>query len=596
MNLHRSTATQTAPTPSRGHHNGSPSGAARALGVLKLLLSKARLRSDTTITCRERGQATRVDQHEEREMAGSGTRSGIDMQDASGHEDAQNIGSVRFNEDAWSGKAKLDLGRHEITQGSRKGALYRVPVILSDRRNLMRNSVFPLLMAGLFTLAGCGGGGSNTRPDDMSMALPPAPQSPIPEALPPEPPATPTAPAPVVTESTLQGFAQFELNELAYDPMVDLPRDGAYGLKVVRPEGLQAVLDVVYEPEVRDRWDTDTRLIIESGLRYAFKQWGRHFKGNPERTFQVTIGPVGHFARCPQADACALAYRHDLRTGMWYPAQMVDWFLEHWLSGDEVRRQRAAWVIVALMSHEAGHNAGYYRPGGPDGGGHAPDGSGSIMSYDWTTALVTSADIRRLGPQAEWRGQRPEHFEVSREERTDSIDSWGVWITRDLVLSETVSARGNGSLGGIDVMSVTPFVKGTASQNHRLRGNATWSGDFLGFDLDYQTMALLRADAGLHYVFDDERMTARFTDFEQHFAGGWSESSILDQSYVLDCTTGGCVYEKAGVSCLGGEATCGSVEVRTQWYAHEGDPSGYVAGVVNDDVEKYAGAFAAEKD
>ena len=86
--------------------------------------------------------------------------------------------------------------------------------------------------------------------------------------------------APMPTSTTLQGFTQWEVNELAYDPMVDLPRDGTYGLKVVRPEGLQAVLDVVYEPEVRNRWDEDTQLIIESGLRYAFKQWGRHFKGN----------------------------------------------------------------------------------------------------------------------------------------------------------------------------------------------------------------------------------------------------------------------------------------------------------------------------
>ena len=145
-------------------------------------------------------------------------------------------------------------------------------------------------------------------------------------------------------------------------------------------------------------------------------------------------------------------------------------------------------------------------------------------------------------------------------------------------------------------MSVTPFVKGTASPNHSLIGNATWSGDFLGFDLDYRTMALLRADAGLRYAFDDARMTARFTDFEQHYNGGWNESTIADQSYVLNCAAGGCVYEKAGVSCLGGEATCGGVEVRTQWYAHEGDPSGYVAGVVNDDTERYAGAFAAEKE
>ena len=101
---------------SRGHHNGSRTGAARALGALTRLLGsaaallkrdhgaiqdpptgicEAEYRSaeptaglhETRSTRKQRGQGRRVDRHEDMDMAGK--MSEIDMQGASGHEDAQ---------------------------------------------------------------------------------------------------------------------------------------------------------------------------------------------------------------------------------------------------------------------------------------------------------------------------------------------------------------------------------------------------------------------------------------------------------------------------------------------------------------------------
>ena len=65
--------------------------------------------------------------------------------------------------------------------------------------------------------------------------------------------------------------------------------------------------------------------------------------------------------------------------------------------------------------------------------------------------------------------------------------------------------------------------------------------------------------------------------------------------YGMTCSSASCSYEQEGTPCLGGTATCGAISVQTRFYPHGGDPSAYTGGVVNDNVERYAGTFAAEK-
>ena len=439
----------------------------------------------------------------------------------------------------------------------------------------MRKSLACVVAA--LVLAGCGGGGSsNTRPDDMVEA-PPTPT--------PEP-------------TTLDGGWQWRPNALGgYDPMDDLPDDGAFGLTVERPQGMRATIRVEYHDEAEGRWDTETRRTIESGLRYGFKQWGRHLIDNPKKTFVVNIGNARFRENCSPRDgvlACAIGYRHELASGMWYPTEIVDWFVENWYSGDPERAQWAAWVVTALMTHEAGHNVGYNQPGGPDVGFHGPVGSGSVMSYDWTSALVTSEDVRHLGPQAQWRGQPKERFTVTKGATPDSVESYGVWIERDMKLEEVVYGPLDGRLGGNDIITVGPFVTGIPSTTARPTGNATWSGDFVGFDIDPSVMALLRADASLRYTLATERMAVGITDFENYYAGSWGTSPLENQHYDLQCAAGGCSLDTLS-SCTDGGCTEGEL-VQLQWHSHEGDATGAAAGTINDIDDFFVGAFAAEKD
>ena len=53
---------------------------------------------------------------------------------------------------------------------------------------------------------------------------------------------------------------------------------------------------------------------------------------NPKRTFVVNVGNARFRENCGAGDgvlACALAYRHELTSGMWYPMEVVDWFVEN---------------------------------------------------------------------------------------------------------------------------------------------------------------------------------------------------------------------------------------------------------------------------
>ena len=227
-------------------------------------------------------------------------------------------------------------------------------------------------------------------------------------------------------------------------------------------------------------------------------------------------------------------------------------------------------------------------------GFHAPDHSGSVMSYDWTSALVTSEDVRHLGPQAQRRGQPKEYFTVTKRATPDSIESYGVWIERDMKLEEVVYGPFNGRLGGKDDITVGPFVTGIPSTTARPTGSATWSGDFVGFDVDPSIMALLRADASLRYTLATERMAVGITDFEDYYAGSWGTSPLEDQHYDLQCAAGGCSLNTLS-SCTDGICTEGEI-VQLQWHSHEGDATGAAAGTVNDIDDFFVGAFAAEKD
>lgn len=438
-----------------------------------------------------------------------------------------------------------------------------------------------VLGTAVILLVGCDGGGDSSSSGGMDMTQTPPP----PEPQQPEP-------------TTLDGGWQSRLNVLGgYDPMDDLPNDGAFGLTVKRPRGLRATIDVKYHGEAKGRWNAETRRTIESGLRYGFKQWGRHLKGNPEMTFEVNIGTARFRENCgaeASVLACAAAYQHELNTGMWYPTEVVDWFLENWRSGDPERERWAAWVVTALITHEAGHNVGYHQLGGPDAGFHAPDGSGSVMSYDWTSALVTAEDVRYLGPQAQWRGQPTERFTVTKGATSDSIESYGIWIERDMKLDEVVYGPFDGRLKVEDKITVGPFVTGIPNLTARPTGNATWSGDFVGFDIDPSIMALLRADTSLRYTLETNRMGVGISDFEDYYEGNWGTSPLEDQHYNLQCAAGGCSLDTLS-KCANGVCTDGEI-VQLQWHSHEGDPTGAASGTVNDIDDFFVGAFAAEKD
>ena len=439
----------------------------------------------------------------------------------------------------------------------------------------------------------------------------------------PQTPTTPPAsqPAKVVQK----GLYQSEGNAWGADPMQRLPENGTVGLTVQRPQGSTVIIRERY-PESRDglyrrlepvlRHDPENaaakdrlnrvKAFITNTVRTAYKQWARHLD-RPQQRVSLALGE-SFPTTCHGAFACYVPSANEvILSNAW----LVNNYRNIWraASRNDVAGLESVYAeLLWVVTHEAGHQFGYRHPRGDTqgcGGGHrchAPVGSGSVMSYDLLKGLRARfapdrEDVSRIR-NGRWNENARDTYTVSRTARTDRIDRYGVWLTHAFrVEGESAPGLGAGTLRVVNNIWAQPFVEGRPSENHGLTGNATWSGDFVGIDLRTARRGqALTADADLNYRFSDRRMNLALSQFRGHSIKWGTRSYSGSVNYGLSCHVSGCGFTKAGKPCNGG--TCGGVEVQARFYANGGDPSAFVAGVVNDDRErtKFAGSFAAQKD
>lgn len=453
----------------------------------------------------------------------------------------------------------------------------------------------------LLTLTACGGGGGGDGPTVTR-------------------PTTPEEPTPAQTV-TLDGFRQWEVNIYAFDPQTDLPSNGTDGMRVSRPQGAQVTINLEYAdgierrlegPNWRNNLDAQARLnlaatFIEVAVWTGYKQWARHLDGT--YTVDVLVGHQG-IERCSHSSlACYIPALDKVVFG-------EQWLLENYVSlhvgralGIEDIESAVFSSLVFVATHEAAHQFGYQHPSGDSEGCgprpaprcHGPIGSGSVTSYDTLRGLSSRyapdrEDVQHIDGGA-WNPNAVDRYKVSKAPTAPSILEFGYWLDHNFEVSGWTLAGQpwGGTFDVRNVVAATPFITGTPSADHELSGNASWSGDFVGYDLLETEMAALTADVALEYAFDTQGMDLAVYDFESWlgdsstFIGGRYE-------YGLACTSAGCSYEQAGTPCFDGNATCGGISVQTRFYPHGGDASAYAGGVVNDDAEKYVGAFVAAKD
>ncbi len=470
-----------------------------------------------------------------------------------------------------------------------------------------------ILLLFTFLLTSCGGGGSS-RTD-----------------LVPERPIPPQNGSVRATELQLHRSAQlveFNLNPSEFmdsqwwhaNPQIDLPSHGRDGLRVERPSIGGAIVPFVQlSPRLQDslepgwRFDSNARgrlrftgWLLWKLSNWAYTQWTRHLDYDPN-ILALQVGAQGSLnCHGGRARACYNpAVNAVILSDSWIIQNYSKLFISAIL-GDEEGLGEVAQELLWVMTHEAGHQFGYRNPAGitegcgtPSDRCHAPDGSGSVISYDPLKGrsaryYVTREDIRHI-PNATWNGNEVDRYTVSMSGVPDSIDSWGIWIDhRFNVEGQTAPGQTfGGNFDLVDEIIGTGWVRGKPSMDVSLTGTATWSGkdNFLGIDLDPSYLgALLRADANLRFTFRDRAsLNLRVNNFEAHYAGlngiaTWHNHNLSDRgdfSYNMDCTSGGC-------SGTGAEA---------KWYASDtGDPSGWVGGVVSDRNNNYTGSFVAEKD
>ena len=410
------------------------------------------------------------------------------------------------------------------------------------------------------------------------------------------------------------------LNNWYANPYADLPQDGIDGLDVERPEqGVKAspvlgfsddlliFLEPFYSSQAVANIETFANEVWTTANQ-AYGQWTRHLNYDP-RPPVLQIGKEGDL-RCHNRDiAC---YDRSTNAVILNDQWVVEKY-DDYIYGLQSPLNFEVWQAVReelflIISHEAGHQFGYYNPSGiADGCGgghgcHAPWGSGSVISYDDLRGGsvrygVTEEDIRHV-PNATWNDEEYDVYLVSKDGSDSSeVTAWGIWIRQYLTVEgQTDPGRlsgGDFSVG--DWIAAGSYVVGLPS-NTPPTGNATYSGtdNFLGVDMNNSLEsnylgALLRADANLRYTFSSNTMSLHINNFEAHYAKAgpatWHDHSFSDWGdfrYDLRCTSSGCSGDG----------------VQTQWYPDTttNDPSGWVGGVVDDKVEEYVGSFVAEKD
>lgn len=368
------------------------------------------------------------------------------------------------------------------------------------------------------------------------------------------------------------------------NPSADLPESGN-GLQV---EGRLSGIEIRgAENYPRIRWIAGQ----------AFKQWTRHLTEDPGYV-NLTVGYPEDYGCSTHHAAC---YVYDQPKGFVFLDEVQagekescigssnpcvfmpnhELFQEHGDSSlvvDISQRHESRDNLFQILTHEAGHRFDYNNLDGRRDtcGGigsfecHAPDGSGSVMSYDPDARSdVTREDVQYMGHpngiSPQWNPDPAERYTVSKAGKSGSINEWGVWIDHEFEVTE---------IGVHDFISATGWINGTPT-NTSPTGNATYDGDFLGVDMGADHLgALLRADAGLRYSFDSQTMALTLDRFQVHHGNRWHHQD-RSFSYDMTCTSSGCTGNEA----------------QAKWY-----PNDWVGGVISDQANEYVGSFVAEKD
>ena len=406
------------------------------------------------------------------------------------------------------------------------------------------------------------------------------------------------------------GTTQARGNNLdALDPMTDLPYDGTDGLTVIRPQGAEVYIRLEYAPGIKGRvegpnWASNAAAIdrlatmasfIEAALWTGYKQWARHLDGT--YVVDVLVGYNGDERCGHSASACYIPALDKVILG------------EDWLRKNYERLHVGRYIglpgvevdvfseLVFVATHEGAHQFDYYHDRGDTRGCasrsdrcHAPRGSGSVVSYD-----VFDGGRARYAPDQEdvahirggrWNGQPGDVYIVGREGVPESINGYGYWLAHEFnVDGETDWARAAG--GTFDVLNniaILPFVDGTPSAQHGLTGDATWTGDFVGFNLNALSMNALTADAELAYSFAESTMGVAIGNFVSWIGDKPYVKEYPPLNYFAPCSPSGCAAQWEGYV------------IEVGFFEHQADPSGYAGGWLWDQVARYAGAFSAEKE
>lgn len=464
-----------------------------------------------------------------------------------------------------------------------------------------------LLIASL-TLAACGGGGSLLSDAPLGYSD----ETPI---LAFESSSTSTP----LRAGATKGLWQTESNPEAHDPMTNLPENGTSGLRVKRALGakvnvygeyadlaglvLKAEPILGLDPENSAAWYRLTRFeeLLIRAVRTGYKQWARHLR---PQTLNVDLqigDSVTGSANCGGGHSTIGCYiggttNKVVITENWIVEQYRKWRTAAAYRRGDIETD-VFFDVLHLVTHEAGHQFGYRHPQGTtDGCGddntrcHAPYGSGSVLSYDHsfyspTRYAPTEEDVEHIRG-GKWNGDPVDRYTVTKTSAAPSITSYGYWLDHEFYVTGWTGfgsvTGGNGFVR--NEMMVQPFVNGTPSAAHNLRGNAAWSGDFVGYDLRPSAMAALTADANLTYTFASETMKARFSDFMLWQGDDPISAERGNYTYDMGCDTELCF-----------EYVPGDWLITTEFYRDGGDPSGYAAGIVNDYKLEYVGAYSARK-
>ncbi len=413
------------------------------------------------------------------------------------------------------------------------------------------------------------------------------------------------------------------------NPQLDLPQNNSEGLQVKRPsQGGGGFPALIFSDSLSDRLEPNWRRDDEAqdlllaaewmlwrAANQAYTQWTRHLDYDPG-SLLLQIGDTRNLTCHNRAIACYSPNENGVvLSTAWIENIYTDFkfgIYTYLLTNDWSGIEEVYEELFYVLSHEAGHQFGYLNPNGTtDGCGgsphrcHAPykpGQTGSVLSYniligDSAYYNVREEDIRYID-NATWNPNNVDRYEVSKEGKPSSIESWGVWLDHSFEVSgQTDPGSFSGDLFIDDTIEATGWVRGRPSENVSLNASATWSGEdnFLGVDLDPAYLGvLLRADAELNYRFNTQDMNLNINNFEAHYydtdreTARWHDHNFSDWGdfeYDMACTTNGCSFESTDAN------------VGAKWYSDDsGDPSAYVGGVVNDEANAYVGSFVAEKE